>query len=76
MNSIIQVIRRTYWQANLYMEHVQLQLNMLSMEHLSPLLVIIPRSLKGLLLEIENHLPDYLRLPYDPEGEICNHSLG
>ena len=51
------------------MEHVQLQFNMLSLGHLSPS-VITPRSLKGLLLEIENHLPEYLKLPYDPKGEI------
>ena len=23
-----------------------------------------------MLLEIENHLPQYLKLPYDPKGEI------
>ena len=52
-------------QANSYVEHVQLQLNMLSLGHLS-CSVITPRTLKGLLLEIENHLPEY----YDPKGEI------
>ena len=26
--------------------------------------------MKGLLLEIQNHLPEYLKLPYDPKGEI------
>ena len=51
------------------MEHVQLQLNMLSMEHLSPS-VITPKSFKGLLLEIGNHLQEYLKLPYDTKGEI------
>ena len=25
-----------------------------------------------LLLEIQNHLPGYLKLPYDPKGEIWN----
>ena len=42
---------------------------MLSPVHLSPS-VIIPRHLKGLLLEMENHLPKYLKLPYDPNEEI------
>ena len=69
LDSIIQVIRRTVWQANSYVEHVQLQLNMLSLGHISPS-VITPRSVKGLLLEIENHLLQYLKLPYEPKGEI------
>ena len=50
LDSIIQAIRRTVWQANSYVEHVQLQLNMLSLGHLSPS-VLTQRSLKGLLLE-------------------------
>ena len=54
LDSNIQAIRRTVWQANLYVEHVQLQLNMLSLGHLSPSL-ITQRCLKALLLEIENH---------------------
>ena len=28
------------------------------------------RSMKGLLLEIENHLPEYLQSPFDPKVEI------
>ena len=42
---------------------------MLSLGHLSPS-VITPKSFNGLLLEIENQLPEYLKLPYDPKGEI------
>ena len=51
LNSIIQAIRRPVGQANSYVEHVQLQLNMLSLWYLSPS-VITQRSLKGLLLEM------------------------
>ena len=51
------------------MEHIQLQLNMLSLGHLSPV-VITPRGLKKLLIEIESHLPEFLKLPYDPKGNI------
>ena len=69
LDSIKQAIRRTFWHAKSYMEPVQLQLNMLSVGHLSPS-VITPRGLKGLLLEIENHLPVYLKLPYDPKWDI------
>ena len=34
-DSVIQAIRRTIWWAGSYMEHIQLQLNMLSLDHLS-----------------------------------------
>ena len=51
------------------MEHVQLQLNRLSLGHLLPS-VITPENLKDLLLEIESHLPEYLKLLYDPKGEV------
>ena len=67
--SIIQAIRRTVQEVNSYMEHIQLQLNMLSLGHLSPS-VITPRSLKVLLLEIENHSSQYLKLPYDLKGDL------
>ena len=50
----VQATRKTVWQGNSYVEHVQLQLNMLLLGHLSPS-VITPRSLKGLQLEIEIH---------------------
>ena len=70
LDSIIQAIRRTVWQANSYVEHVQLQLNMLSLGHLSPS-VITPRSFKGLLLEIENHLTTIFKVTsMTPKGEI------
>ena len=70
LDSIIQAISRTFCKSNSYVEHVQLQLNMLSLGHLSPS-VITPRKFKkGLLLEIENHLPEYLKLPYDQKGEL------
>ena len=65
----MQAIRRTVWQSNSYVEHVQLQLNVLSLGHILPS-VITQGSLKGLLIEIENHLPEYLNLLYDPKGEI------
>ena len=66
--SVIQAIR-TVGQAVSYVEHVELQSNILSLGHLS-LSVITPSSLKGLLLEIENHLPKYLMFLYDPKGEF------
>ena len=53
----------------LYGTCIQLQLNMLSLGHLSPI-VITPRVLKKLLIEIESHLPEFLKLPYDPKRKI------
>ena len=29
-----------------------------------------PKKFEGLLLEIQNHLPEYLKLPFDPKGVI------
>ena len=58
------------------MEHVQLQLNMFSLGHLPPS-VLTKRSLKVLLLEIENHLAQYLKLQFDPKRrdlEVISHS--
>ena len=69
LGSIIKTIRRTVWHANSYVEQVQVQFNMLSLGHIL-LSVIAPKILKGLLLEIENHLPKYLKLPLDPNGKI------
>ena len=35
LNTVILAVRCTFWQTNSYMEHIQLQLNMLSLGHLS-----------------------------------------
>ena len=69
LESVIQAVRRTIWQAGSYLDHIQLQLNMLPLGHPSPL-VITPRGLKKLLTEIKGHLPEFLSLPYDPRGKI------
>ena len=53
LDSFTHVIRRTVWQANSYLQHEQLQLNILSLGHLSPS-VITQGSLKGLQLERES----------------------
>ena len=41
------------------MDHIQLQLNMLSLGYILPS-GIKPKSLKALLIEIEHHLPKFL----------------
>ena len=69
LESIIEEIRRTMRQAIFYMEHLQLQLNMLSHGHLSPS-VISPRDLRKMLTEVRAHLPPFLKLPNDPGREL------
>ena len=69
LDSVIQAVKRTIWQAGSYLDHILLQLNMLSLGHLSSS-VITPRGLKKLLTEIKGHLPKFLSLPYDPRGKI------
>ena len=36
LGTITQTVRHTVWQANSYMEHIQLQLNMLLLGHMPP----------------------------------------
>ena len=50
------------------MEHIQLQLKMSSLDHLS-LSVSTPRYLKALLIGIQNHLPQFIQFPYDQRRE-------
>ena len=61
--------KRTVNNAQTYMEHLQLQLNMPALGHLSPS-VISAQSLKRLLLEMKSKLPHHLTLPNDPDREL------
>lgn len=51
------------------MKQLQLQLNMLSLGHLSPS-TISPNEFRQLLREVQSHLPYYLKLPSDPETDL------
>ena len=69
LDSIIQAIRRTVWQANslcgactVTIKHA-LTGTPFTISH-------YPKKFDGLLSEIENHLPEYLKLLYDPKGGI------
>ena len=66
LDLIIEEAKRTVNNAQMYMEHLQLQLNMHSLGHLSPS-VITAQSIKRLLLEMKCKLPHHLTLPNDPE---------
>ena len=51
------------------LKQLQIQLNMLSLGHLSPSM-ISPDEFRQLLKEIQTHLPFFLKLPSDPEKDL------
>ncbi len=51
----------------IYVEHLTRQLDMLSMNHLSPS-VVYPELMSDMLTEVESHLPSHLKLPYPTEN--------
>ncbi|VDI05240.1 Hypothetical predicted protein [Mytilus galloprovincialis] len=55
--------------ATFYFVHLNSQLNMLSLGHLSPS-TINPTSFRFLLTEIQSQLPAYLKLPKDPIKDL------
>ena len=69
LDVIIEEAKRTVNNAQMYVEHLQLQLNMVSLGYLSPS-VISAQSLKRLLLEMKFELPHHLTLPNDPDREL------
>ena len=66
---ILEEIRQTTQNAVLYLENLRAELNMLSLNHLSPS-TITPNNLRGLLLEISDKLPTSMRLAADPILDI------
>ena len=72
MNSIIEGLSRLVTEARLYIEHLQMQLNMLTLGHLSPS-VISPKNLRSLLIGIASKLPPVILLPSDPTTELWNY---
>ncbi|XP_069106680.1 LOW QUALITY PROTEIN: uncharacterized protein [Argopecten irradians] len=58
--------------AMFYLENLQLQINMLSLGHLSPS-IVSPDNLLKLLSGIEQHLPYAVRLPHDPEKHLWDY---
>ena len=69
MDLIISGIKDAILRANFYLENLRMELNMLSLNHLSPSL-ITPKNLKQLLLTIKTKLPFSLKLPEDPDTNI------
>jgi len=52
-----------------YLQHLKLQLNMLSLGHLSPS-VIRPTDLRKLLLDIESKITNKFKFPFDPKNDL------
>lgn len=52
-----------------HLQFIRLQLNMLSLGHLSPS-VIAPVDLRQLLMNIQKHFPTEFRLPLSPEEQL------
>ena len=66
---ILEEIRQSIQNAIVYLENLRTELNMLSLNHLSPS-TISPKNLRELLLDIRNKLPASIKLPADPVNNI------
>ena len=66
---ILSEIKDTVQRVTFYLENLRLELNMLSLNHLSPS-TITPKNLRKLLLDIKTRLPSSLKLPEDPMANI------
>ena len=69
MDLILSGIKDAIQRAVFYLANLRLELNMLSLDHLSPS-TITPQALKLLLTQIKTRLPSSLKLPEDPETNI------
>ena len=69
LDLITEEAKTTVHNTQMYMEHLQLQLNMLTLGHISPS-AITAQSLKRLLLDMRSKLPHQLTLPNDPDREL------
>ena len=68
---VVEEIKQVISRVMMYLEHLQLQLNMLSLGRLAPS-AITPQNLKALLKQIERELEPPLRLPGDPNKDLWN----
>ena len=67
LDALVEEIKQSLQKALIYVEHLQLQLNMLSIGKLSPS-IITPLKLHDLLLDIQTKRA--LRLPGDPKTDL------
>ncbi len=69
LDLIVEELKQTTNKGMQYLQHLETQLNMLSLGHLSPS-TITPNNLRKLLLDIKVRLPQYLKLPADPDNDL------
>ncbi|ESO96062.1 hypothetical protein LOTGIDRAFT_160045 [Lottia gigantea] len=72
MKLVLDDLKNMYLRAEMYASEIKLQLNMLSLGHLSPS-VLTPGSLRRLLIEIQSHLPPSVRLPSNPKKNLWHY---
>ena len=68
---VVEEIKQVISRVMMYLEHLQLQLNMLSLGRLAPS-TITPQNLKALLKQIESESEPPLRLPGDSNNDLWN----
>ena len=69
IDEMLERVKQLIQQAMFSLEHLSLQLNMLSLGHLSPS-VIKPEELMSLLLDIKSQLPPSLKMPKHVQNEL------
>ena len=69
LGGLVEEIKQSLQKALIYVEHLQLQLNMLSIGKLSPS-IISPLKLRDLLIDIQTRIATPLRLPGDPKADL------
>ena len=69
LDFMVQELREIVLKGSVLYDHLQIQLNALSLSHLTPS-VIQPFRLAEILKGIENNLPPLLKLPFDIETKI------
>lgn len=69
MDLVMEEVKQIIHRVTFYLEHLQLQLNLLSLKRLAPS-TITPNNLMMLLSEIESRLPSSLHLHGDPDKDL------
>ena len=69
LDGLVEEIKQSLQKALIYVEHLQLQLNMLSIGKLSPSIISLLK-LRDLLIDIQTRIAAPLRLPGDPKADI------
>ena len=68
----IETLKQAIQGAVMYLEHLSMQLDMLSLGHLSPS-VVAPDRLRSLLVDLSKHIPSYLELPENPDTKLWDY---